>query len=55
MLLPSLPSPLLCPRRTILAALILKSKFFQGRCSSNCPWAKLSGLPPREVGRCEHA
>ncbi|KAI5123700.1 hypothetical protein M0805_001726 [Coniferiporia weirii] len=53
--LPGLPSPLLCPRRTFLAALILASKFLQDRCYSNRAWAKLSGLPPREVGRCERA
>lgn len=53
--LPPLPSPLLCPRRAFLAALILASKFLQDRCYSNRAWAKLSGLPPREVGRCERA
>jgi len=42
----SLPSPLLCPRRTFLAALILASKFIQDKCYSNRAWAKLSGLPP---------
>jgi len=49
----SLPSPLLCPRRTFLASLILASKFSQDKCYSNRAWAKLSGLPPREIGRCE--
>ena len=53
--LPPLPSPLLCPRRAFLAALILASKFLQDRCYSNRAWAKLSGLPPREVSRCERA
>lgn len=53
--LPALPSPLLCPRRTFLASLILASKFMQDRCYSNRAWAKLSGLPPREIGRCERA
>lgn len=53
--LPPLPSPLLCPRRTFLASLILASKFTQDRCYSNRAWAKLSGLPPREIGRCERA
>jgi hypothetical protein len=53
--LPPLPSPLLCPRRAFLAALILASKFTQDRCYSNKAWAKLSGLPPREIGRCERA
>ena len=50
-----LPSPLLCPRRTFLASLILASKFTQDRCYANKAWAKLSGLPPREIGRCERA
>ncbi|KZP34733.1 hypothetical protein FIBSPDRAFT_1035709 [Athelia psychrophila] len=53
--MPPLPSPLLCPRRTFLASLILASKFTQDRCYSNKAWAKLSGLPPREIGRCERA
>lgn len=52
---PHLPSPLLCPRRAFLAALILATKFSQDRCYSNKAWAKLSGLPPREIGRCERA
>ena len=51
----SLPSPLLCPRRTFLAALILASKFSQDKCYSNRAWAKLLGLPPCEIGRCECA
>jgi hypothetical protein len=51
----TLPSPLLCPRRTFLAALILASKFSQDKCYSNRAWAKLSSLPPREIGRCERA
>jgi len=50
-----LPSPLLCPRRAFLAALILASKFTQDKCYSNRAWAKLSGLSPREIGRCERA
>ncbi|KAJ4498194.1 hypothetical protein C8R41DRAFT_979193 [Lentinula lateritia] len=53
--LPHLPSPLLCPRRAFLASLILASKFTQDKCYSNRAWAKLSGLPPREIGRCERA
>ncbi|KAF8650433.1 hypothetical protein AX16_005236 [Volvariella volvacea WC 439] len=48
-------SPLLCPRRTFLASLILASKFMQDKCYSNRAWAKLSGLPPREISRCERA
>ncbi|KAL4267748.1 Cyclin N-terminal domain-containing protein [Pleurotus pulmonarius] len=50
-----LPSPLLCPRRAFLASLILASKFTQDKCYSNRAWAKLSGLAPREIGRCERA
>ncbi|KAJ7188039.1 hypothetical protein C8R46DRAFT_7568 [Mycena filopes] len=50
-----LPSPLLCPRRAFLASLILASKFTQDKCYSNRAWAKLSGLPAREIGRCERA
>ncbi|KAM6502009.1 hypothetical protein JOM56_001986 [Amanita muscaria] len=50
-----LPSPLLCPRRSFLAALILASKFTQDKCYSNRAWAKLSGLTPREISRCERA
>ena len=53
--LPSLPSPLLCPRRTFLAYLILASKFMQDRSYSNRAWAKLVGLSPREISRCERA
>lgn len=53
--LPPQPSPLLCPRRTFLACLILASKFMQDRSYSNKAWAKLAGLPPREIGRCERA
>jgi hypothetical protein len=48
----SLPSPL---HRTFLASVILASKFSQDKCYSNRAWAKLSGLPPREIGRCERA
>ena len=52
---PDLPSPLLCPRRTFLAALILATKFTLDKCYSNRAWAKISGLHPREIGRCERA
>lgn len=53
--IPPLPSPLLDPRRTFIAALVLASKFAQDKCYSNRAWAKLAGLPPREIGRCERA
>lgn len=49
------PSPLLCPRRSFLAALILATKFLQDRCYSNRHWAQLTGLAPREVSRCERS
>jgi len=39
-----------CPHTVILA-----SKISQDKCYSNHAWAKLSGLPPREIGRCERA
>jgi len=52
---PGLPSPLRCPRRAFLACLILASKFTQDKCYSNRAWAKLSGLPAREISRCERA
>ncbi|THV01363.1 hypothetical protein K435DRAFT_605157, partial [Dendrothele bispora CBS 962.96] len=44
-----------CPRRTFLASLILASKFIEDYCCTNRAWAKLSGLAPREVTRCEVA
>lgn len=47
--------PLYDPRRTFLAALVLATKFHQDRAYSNKAWAKLSGLPAREVTRCEKA
>ncbi len=51
----TLPSPLLCPRWTFLASLILASKFIQDTCCSNRVWAQLSGLPGWKVGHCERA
>ncbi|KZP20480.1 hypothetical protein FIBSPDRAFT_670601, partial [Athelia psychrophila] len=44
-----------CLCRTFQASLMLASKFTQDRCYSNKAWAKLSGLPPREIGRCKCA
>lgn len=49
------PSPLLCPRRSFLASLILASKFMQDKCYSNRAWSKLSGFPARELSSCERA
>lgn len=49
------PSPLLCPRRTFLACVILAAKFVEEHSRLNCSWAKLVGLSPREIGRCERA
>ncbi|KZS98445.1 hypothetical protein SISNIDRAFT_481183 [Sistotremastrum niveocremeum HHB9708] len=51
--LPPLPSPLLCPRRTFMASLLLATKFVQEKSYSNRAWAKLCGIAPREVSRCE--
>jgi PHO85 cyclin-5 len=48
-----LPLPLLCPHCIFLVSLILASKFMQDWCYFNKAWAKLSGLPPCEIGRCE--
>ncbi|GJJ06347.1 hypothetical protein Clacol_000538 [Clathrus columnatus] len=53
--LPPRPSPLLCPRRMFIAALILATKFTQDRVYSNRAWAKICGLDAREVSRCERA
>jgi len=36
-------------------ALVLAAKLVQDKCYSNRTWAKLCGLSPREVGRCERA
>ncbi|KAI0311240.1 hypothetical protein OF83DRAFT_1038105, partial [Amylostereum chailletii] len=44
-----------CPRRTFLVSLILASKFTQDKGHTNCAWARLAGLPAREIGRCERA
>lgn len=38
-----------------MGALVLAAKFMQDKCYSNRAWAKLYGLPPREVSRCERA
>ena len=54
-LLPPQPSPLLCPRRTFLACIILAAKFVEEHPRLNRSWAELVGLSPREIGRCERA
>lgn len=51
----ALSSPLLCPRQTFLASLILASKFMQDKSYSNSIWAEISGLPVWEIGCCERA
>ena len=53
--MPSQSSPLLCPRRTLIASLILAAKFFQDRAYSTRAWSNLIGLPAREVARSERA
>ncbi|KEP49531.1 hypothetical protein V565_098550 [Rhizoctonia solani 123E] len=56
---PHLPLPvapvsaLLDPRRVLLAAMVLAHKFHLDKTWTNKAWAKVSGLEPREVGRCE--
>lgn len=52
---PDFPSPLLCPRRTFIAAVVLASKCLQDRTYSNRAWAKVCGFPAREISRCERA
>jgi hypothetical protein len=47
--------PHLDPRRSFLATLVITTKFLQDRAYSNKAWAKLSGLPAQEIGRCECA
>jgi len=54
-ILACLPSPLLCPRRMFLAALILAWKFVEDVFIPNREWATLAGLPVWEVARCERA
>lgn len=46
-------SALLDPRRVLLAAMVLAHKFHLDKTWTNKAWAKVSGLEPREVGRCE--
>ncbi|QRV83637.1 hypothetical protein RhiJN_11653 [Ceratobasidium sp. AG-Ba] len=48
-------SPLINPRHTFLASLVLASKFLLDKAFSNKAWAKLSGLKALEVGKCERA
>jgi len=33
----------------------IEKKFMQDKCYSSCAWAKLAGLPAREISRCERA
>ena len=46
-------SPLLCARRTFLASILLASKFIQDNPYSNKAWSRMTGLPAKEVSRCE--
>jgi len=54
-ILACLPSPLLCPRRMFLAALMLAWKFVEDIFIPNREWAILADLPVWEVSRCERA
>src|ERR1700748_2368665 len=51
--LSNLPSVLLCPLCAFMGALVLSANFVQDKCYSNKVWAKLCGLPAREVNCCE--
>lgn len=44
-----------CPRRMFLASIMVASKFVQDRTYSNRAWAKISGLPPKDLGKLERA
>ncbi|KAG9103734.1 hypothetical protein FRC06_008466 [Ceratobasidium sp. 370] len=48
-------SPLLDPRRLLLAALMLSTKFLHDHAPNNRAWARVCGLAPHEVGACERA
>jgi hypothetical protein len=45
--------PILCSRRTFLAAVMISSKFLQDRTFSNRAWSKISGLSVKELGVVE--
>ncbi|KAH9017334.1 hypothetical protein EDB83DRAFT_2232311, partial [Lactarius deliciosus] len=49
----AIPPPSLCPRQASLTSLILASRFMQSERYSNRAWAKLAGLPTREIDRCK--
>ncbi|KAJ7817607.1 hypothetical protein B0H14DRAFT_3741770 [Mycena olivaceomarginata] len=51
----TIQSPLLCPMRTFLAAVILANKLTHDICYFNHAWAQLVGLSVREISRCERA
>ncbi|SAM63914.1 related to PCL5-cyclin [Ustilago bromivora] len=44
-----------CPRRMFLASIMVASKFVQDRTYSNRAWAKISGLPAKDLGKLERA
>ncbi|KAG8745018.1 hypothetical protein FRC10_008992 [Ceratobasidium sp. 414] len=48
-------SPLLDPRRLLLAALMLSTKLLHDHAPNNRAWARVCGLAPHEVGACERA
>ncbi|KAG9125504.1 hypothetical protein FRC07_007335 [Ceratobasidium sp. 392] len=48
-------SPLLDPRRLLLAALMLSTKLLHDHAPNNRAWARVCGLSPVEVGACERA
>lgn len=48
-------SPLLDPRRLLLAALMLSTKLLHDHAPNNRAWARVCGLAPRDIGACERA
>jgi hypothetical protein len=48
-------SPLLDPRRLLLAAVMLSTKLLHDHAPNNRAWARVCGLAPRDVGACERA
>ncbi|KAJ1028191.1 hypothetical protein NDA13_003637 [Ustilago tritici] len=44
-----------CPRRMFLASIMIASKFVQDHTYSNRAWAKISGLPVKDLSKLERA
>ena len=48
-------SPLIDPRRLLLAALMLSTKILHDHAPNNRAWSRVCGLDPLDVGKCERA